>query len=65
LDNSTGFFENQAYLDIKVTSEWNSYEIKGTVNPDGKTLILVHLQKTTDFILMILNKFLILKLQNG
>ncbi|REC47375.1 MULTISPECIES: alpha/beta fold hydrolase [Chryseobacterium] len=38
LDNSTGFFENQAYLDIKVTSEWNSYEIKGTVNPDGKTL---------------------------
>ncbi|WP_288459422.1 alpha/beta hydrolase [uncultured Chryseobacterium sp.] len=38
LDNSTGFFENQAYSDIKVTSEWNSYEIKGTVNPDGKTL---------------------------
>jgi hypothetical protein len=56
LDNSTGFFENQAYLDIKVTSEWNSYEIKGTVNPDGKTLnIGAFAEDNGDFILMILN----------
>lgn len=37
-DNKVGFFENQAYSEIKVTPEWNSFEIKGTVNPEGKTL---------------------------
>ncbi|SFZ94915.1 Pimeloyl-ACP methyl ester carboxylesterase [Chryseobacterium limigenitum] len=38
IDNKTGFFENQAYSNIKVTTEWNTFEIKGTVNPEGKTL---------------------------
>ncbi len=37
-DNKVGFFENQAYSEIKVTPEWNSFEIKGTVSPEGKTL---------------------------
>jgi len=37
-DNKLGFFENQAYSNIKVTSEWNSFEIKGTVSPEGKIL---------------------------
>lgn len=37
-DNKVGFFENQVYSDIKVTSEWNSFEINGRVSPEGKTL---------------------------
>ncbi|WP_312286951.1 alpha/beta fold hydrolase [Chryseobacterium gleum] len=36
-DESTGFFENQ-YYGIKVTHEWKTYEIKGTINPSAKTM---------------------------
>lgn len=37
-DNTVGFFENQAYLDIKVTTDWNTFEINGNISPEGKIL---------------------------
>lgn len=36
-DRSTGFFENQ-YYGIKVTNEWKTYEIKGIINTNAKTI---------------------------
>jgi len=38
VDNSAGFFENQAYSDINVTSEWKKFTIEGTIDADAKTL---------------------------
>ncbi|MFC3159900.1 alpha/beta fold hydrolase [Chryseobacterium arachidis] len=37
-DAKVGFFENQAYSDIKVTTDWKTFEIKGVIDPEGKTL---------------------------
>ncbi|WP_027378567.1 alpha/beta fold hydrolase [Chryseobacterium daeguense] len=36
-DDTYGFFENKFY-DTKVTTEWKTYEIKGTVDPKAQTM---------------------------
>lgn len=38
-DQSTGFFENQ-YYGIKVTHEWKTYEIKGSISPSAQTMYI-------------------------
>lgn len=38
LDNTTGFFENQAYSGINVTSEWKTFTIEGTIDSNAKSL---------------------------
>ena len=38
LDNTIGFFENQAYSNIKVTSEWKTFTIEGIIDSNAKTL---------------------------
>ncbi|WP_312392867.1 alpha/beta hydrolase [Chryseobacterium sp.] len=38
IDDSTGFFENQSYSKIKVTSEWKTFTIEGTIDSKAKTL---------------------------
>ncbi|WP_415324896.1 alpha/beta fold hydrolase [Chryseobacterium sp. MMS23-Vi53] len=38
LDNTVGFFENQAYSNINVTPEWKKFTIEGTIDSNAKTL---------------------------
>ncbi|MDQ0592321.1 pimeloyl-ACP methyl ester carboxylesterase [Chryseobacterium ginsenosidimutans] len=38
IDDTTGFFENQAYSNIKVTSEWKTFTIEGNINSKARIL---------------------------
>ncbi|WP_238536312.1 alpha/beta fold hydrolase [Chryseobacterium populi] len=38
VDDTMGFFENQAYSNIKVTTEWTTFQINGIIDSNAKNL---------------------------
>lgn len=53
VDNSAGFFENQAYSDINVTSEWKNSQSKVPLMPMQNFKYQTFAKGNGDFILMI------------